>query len=319
MHVPSVLYPNLRKTSGMKKRYLWLIPILLITAVYLFPTPKKDAGELYDGADKIPINGLLAFRNRQTQTIHAQGYDWQYITLGNGPKTILFLHGMTGGYDFWWQQLTEFSVSYRVISVTYPPVDNLADLGKGIVAILDNEKIATATVVGSSLGGYLTQYLLATYPQRIERAVLGNTFPQNDLYEEQNQTRVAVASWLPEWAVMNALRQNLFRQVLPASENDPLAKAQLLENTYGRMSKAQFLARYHCVIDKFQPIDGRQVKIPLLILESDNDPLVSSVLRTKLKRQFTTAQVHTFHHKGHFPYLNAKDEYNQVLQTFLLR
>ena len=301
----------------MKKRLLWLIPVLLIIAVYLFPTPKKDAIDLYDGADRTPINGLAQFRKLPTRAVNAQGYDWTYAVLGNGPKTILFLHGMTGGYDFWWQQMNAFSPDYRVVSVTYPPVDSLSALGKGVMAILDKEKIDRVIVVGSSLGGYLTQYLLTTYPQRIEKAVLGNTFPKNTIYEERNHTRVRVASWLPEWAVMNALRQNLFTQVLPTSENNPLVKAQLLENTYGRMSKDQFIARYYCVVDKFQPIDGHQSKIPLLIIESDNDPLILPELRTQLKQYYRSAQVHTFHQKGHFPYLNAANEYNAVLREFL--
>ncbi|GAB3806344.1 alpha/beta hydrolase [Spirosoma humi] len=301
----------------MNKRLLWLLPVLLIAAVYLYPTPTKDALDLYTGTDKTPINGLAAFRKLPTQSIETQGYNWTYIALGKGPQTILFLHGMTGGYDFWWQQMNAFSVSYRVISVTYPPVDNLADLGKGIMAILDKEKVDSTIVVGSSLGGYLTQYLLATYPERVTKAVLGNTFPKNDIYEEQNQSRISLATWLPEWVVMNALRQNLTKVVIPTSENNPLVGAQLLENTYGRMSKAQFLARYHCVIDQFQPIDGKQLTVPLLILESDNDPLILPELRTKLKQYYTTAQVHTFHRKGHFPYLNDPEEYNTVLRAFL--
>ena len=301
----------------MKKRLLWLIPVVLIAAVYLFPVPEKDAVSLYDGTDRTLIDGLAAFRKIPTRTVHSQGYDWTYQVLGNGPKTIIFLHGMTGGYDFWWQQMNLFSRQYRVISLTYPPVDNLPGLGKGVVAILDKENVGRTIVVGSSLGGYLTQYLLATYPQRVEKAVLGNTFPKNDLYKEQNQGRVDLARWLPTWAVMGALRQNLIERVLPASENNPLAKAQLLENTYGRMSKAQFLARYNCVIDKFEPVAGAESTIPLLILESDNDPLVSADLRARLKQYYTAAQVHTFHQKGHFPYLNATGEYNAVLTDFL--
>ncbi|UFH54312.1 alpha/beta fold hydrolase [Spirosoma sp. KNUC1025] len=301
----------------MKKRLPWLLSILLLIGIYVYPPPTKDAVDLYSGSDKDRIKGLASFRQIPTKTITSQGYDWRYLSLGNGPKTILFLHGMTGGYDFWWQQMNTFKANYRVISVTYPPVDNLPDLGKGIVDILDKEDVRTAIVVGSSLGGYLTQYLLAAYPQRVEKAVLGNTFPQNDILEEKNATKIAAATWLPAWAVMNSLRKNLYDQVLPASENDPLAEAQLLENTYGRMSKAQFLARYHCVVDKFRPVDGKQTKVPLLIFESDNDPLVSPDLRTKLKQYYVTARVHTFHHKGHFPYLNARDEYNTALQSFL--
>ncbi len=303
----------------MKKTLRWLLPSLglLLVAVYLYPTPHKDAVELYDGADRKPINDLAAFRAIPTSSLSSQGYDWQYLAMGKGPETILFLHGMTGGYDFWWQQMNAFSPDYRVISVTYPPVDNLPTLGKGIIALLDKEHVDSAVVVGSSLGGYLTQYLLATYPQRVRKAVFGNTFPQTPIYREKNDGKIAVAAWLPEWTVMSSLRGNLYAQVLPASENNPLAKAQLLENTYGRMSKAQFLARYHCVIDRFQPVDGKQTAVPVMIVESDNDPLITPDLRAQLKAYYTSAQVHTFHHKGHFPYLNAKDEYNTTLRNFL--
>ena len=303
----------------MKKWLLWLIPALLIAAVYLFPVPKKDATALYKGTDKQLISGLTAFRKLPTRTVQAVDHNWTYLVLGSGPRTILFLHGMTGGYDFWWQQMIAFGGEYRVISVTYPPVGNLSDLGKGIVAILDKEQIGKTVIVGSSLGGYLTQYLVATYPQRVEKAVLGNTFPQNDVYERQNQGRVTLATWLPEWVVMSSLRKNLEEKVLPASENNPLAAAQLLENGYGRMSKAQFLARYYCVIDKFKPIDTQRLTIPLMILESDNDPLILPELRTKLKAQYPMAQVHTFHQKGHFPYINDPAEYNAVLREFLAK
>ena len=303
----------------MKKYLRWFLValLLLIVAFYLYPTPKKDAIALYDGHDRSVIDGLAKFRTIPTSSVNSQGADWTYVVLGKGPKTILFLHGMTGGYDFWWQQMNEFSRDYRVISVTYPPVDNLSALGKGIIAILDAQQIDSTVVIGSSLGGYLTQYLLATHPKRVTKAVFGNTFPQTLVYKEKNAGKVAVATWLPEWVIMNGLRQNLYDVVLPASENNPLAKAQLLENTYGRMSKAQFLARYHCVVDRFKPADGKQSGVPILIIESDNDPLVSADLRAQLKSSYPVAQVHTFHHKGHFPYLNAAGEYNDVLRKFL--
>ena len=303
----------------MKKRLLWLVPALLITFTYFYPVPQKNALGLYRGADKQPINSLIAFRSLPKKSIQAVGHDWTYLVLGNGPKTILFLHGMTGSFDFWWQQMMAFSSTYQVISVTYPPINNLSDLGKGIVTILDKEHIDKTVIVGSSLGGYLTQYLLATYPQRVEKAVLGNTFPQNDIYEEQNETRVTLATWLPEWAVMSALRKNLEEKVIPASDYSPLAEAMLLENGYGRMSKAQFLARYYCVIDKFKPVDNQASKTPLLLIESDNDPLILPELRTKLKQLYPTAQVHTFHQKGHFPYLSNPAEYNAVLREFLAK
>ena len=58
-------------------------------------------------------------------------------------------------------------------------------------------------------------------------------------------------------------------------------------------------------------------RVPKLIIESDNDPLVSPNLRRDLKSLYSDAEVYTFHNEGHFPYINAADEYNRVLRSFL--
>lgn len=303
----------------MKNKIRTLLMILLaICAIsYLIPTPHHSISELYDGKDQMVLNSLSNFRKISTQSLDYEGNTWKYLITGKGKKSILFLHGMAGNYDFWWQQINAFKADYRIVSVTYPPVSSLAEMGKAIITILDKNNIQEVNLVGSSLGGYFAQYLLATYPKRIQKAVFGNTFPPNDLLEKQNSKLVVIAKVVPEWLMMYFLRQGLYKNVIPAAQNDPLAKAVLIENTYGRMSKSQFVARYNCVIDKFQPINDPQKQGDIMIFEADNDPLVPVELRIKLKQLYPQAKVHTFHKKGHFPYLNAAFEYNQALKEFL--
>jgi pimeloyl-ACP methyl ester carboxylesterase len=57
--------------------------------------------------------------------------------------------------------------------------------------------------------------------------------------------------------------------------------------------------------------------IPALIIEADNDPLVDENFRELLKSTYPLIPFKTFHQKGHFPYLNAPDEYNRTLDPFL--
>ena len=300
-----------------KIRTFLIILLVVFATSYLIPTRHHSASELYDGKDQTVLNSLSDFRKTPTQSLDYEGNSWKYLVTGKGKESILFLHGMAGNYDFWWQQISALKDDYRIVSVTYPPVSNLAEMGKAIIAILDKNNIKEINVVGSSLGGYFAQYLLATYPNRVKKAVFGNTFPPNDLLEKQNSKLVVVAKVVPEWLMMYFLRQGLYKNVIPAAQNDPLAKAVLVENTYGRMSKAQFVARYNCVIDKFQPNNDLSKQKNIMIFEADNDPLVPVALRTKLKQLYPQAQVHTFHGKGHFPYLNATLEYNAALKQFL--
>ena len=85
---------------------------------------------------------------------------------------------------------------------------------------------------------------------------------------------------------------------------------------YGMMSKAQFAARFRCVIDSFEPPDIQSSGIPVLIIEADNDPLVEETLREMLKAIYPSAVIKTLPGAGHFPYLNCPGEYNKILGAF---
>jgi len=303
----------------MKSKW-WLILgiiFLLVLSVYLYPVPKKSFQELADKVDAETVAALMAFRGAHApQTLDVDGTDWEYIAYGSGDETILFLHGMTGAADIWWLQMEALGDDYRVISLTYPTVDNLAEMSQGVLAILEHEGVEQANIVGSSLGGYLTQYLVAHYPGKITRAVFANTFPPNDLIAEKNAAIGKLLPYLPEWTIMRILRSSFEGDVYSASGNSELVLAYMLEQSYGRMSKAQLVGRFHCVVDPFDLPDIDAMDIPIMILEADNDPLVESVLRAQLVDAYPSAQVHTLHDVGHFSYLNNAVEYTDLLRAF---
>jgi pimeloyl-ACP methyl ester carboxylesterase len=291
--------------------------VLVGVAAYLWPVPRRDFADLAGEVDPAVRQSLLDFRAAHPPNhLQVAGQDWEYVALGEGEETVLFLHGMMGAYDIWWQQMNALAPDYRVISVTYPPVDTLEGMSQGVLAVLDAEGVERTHVVGSSLGGYLAQYLVATYPNRVQKAVFGNTFPPNDVYAEKNARLIKILPFLPSWLVMNVFRQSTQENVYPASGHSALVLAYLLEQTYGRMSKAQVAARAKAVIEPFTPPRPEELGIPVMIIESDNDPLVPEVLREQLKTTYPTARVETLHDAGHFPYLNMPEQYTQLLIDF---
>ena len=301
----------------------WVLIVLgvlavILLAIYLWPAPQKDFAELSDKVDPQTRQSLLDFREQHPETIlTVDGQDWPYIAFGEGPETVLFLHGMTGADDIWWQQMEALAPDYRVISVTYPPVDTLDGMSKGVLAVLDAEGVDKATIVGSSLGGYLTQYLMTVSPERFERAVFANTFPPNDLLAEKNGGLIKILPFLPNWLVMKTLRGSIEDNVYPASGNSELVLAYMLEQVDGRMSKDQVIARAKAVIEPFDPPDPQALGIPVMIIEADNDPLVAQTLREQLKQTYPSARVETLHAVGHFPYLNEPVTYTDLLLSFM--
>jgi pimeloyl-ACP methyl ester carboxylesterase len=185
------------------------------------------------------------------------------------------------------------------------------------MAILAKEQAHEINIVGSSLGGYLAQYLVARHPQKIRRAVFANTFPPNDVIAGNTKLAGRLLPYVPSQFLMFGLRQNVEKRLYPASGNSEILRAFLLEQYSGAMTKAQFLARYRCVVDPFEAPDPQALGMPVMILEADNDPLVDKALQGMLKSTYPTATVHTLQGAGHFPYLNAPDRYARLLGAFL--
>ena len=87
--------------------------------------------KIYARVDPAIVHSLLSFRRDRTlKQISAHGARWDYVAFGQGEETVLFLHGMAGAHDIWWRVLEELVDQYRIVSITYPPVDSLASLAR---------------------------------------------------------------------------------------------------------------------------------------------------------------------------------------------
>ena len=271
---------------------------------------------LYRKIDPRLARSLLSFRKRYPpRTFSHAGYDWPYIVAGQGDETALLLHGMAGAYDLWWQQIEALRAQYRLISVTYPPIDTLAGLTAGLLALLDHLGVDRVHLVGTSLGGYLAQYIVARHADIVLDAVFGNTFPPNRILVRRTRGAEPLLRILPEGIILGAMRLNIRRSLYPAGGRSELLKAYLLEGTFRNMSKPLFLARYRTVMEWFD-LPQEPPRIPLMILEAENDPLITPALRATLRETYPEAAVINLGSVGHFSYINRPLPYTQTLEAF---
>jgi pimeloyl-ACP methyl ester carboxylesterase len=292
--------------------------VFVLLCVYTFPIPKASFRATYARVPEPAVTKLSTFRRENTsKRFKAGGVTWTYYDVGAENSTILFLHGMGGCGDIWFQQIEALKGRFRCIAVNYPPVPNLNLLRSGTIGILKHEKISRVSLVGSSMGGYLAQFLMAADPDLIHKAIWGNTFPPNQLIAQQARRGETFLPWVPDWAIMAGMRQHTERVLYPASGNSELVKAYLYEQTCGYLRKHDFIARCACLRQAFVPPDPEALRIPVLIIETDNDPVVDEKLRAMLKTTYPSAVVKTFHQAGHFPYLNRPEEYTHALEVFL--
>ena len=103
------------------------------------------------------------------------------IDMGEGP-VILFVHGLSGCWQNWLENIPEFARDHRVIAMDLPGFGESEMPGKTISisryadtldALLDVLEIdEPVRLIGNSMGGFIGAELAIQYPQRVERLVL---------------------------------------------------------------------------------------------------------------------------------------------------
>ncbi len=302
----------------MVKKIIVFIFILFI-GIYLIPPSEKKFFELYNRKDEFS-ESLQSLRNQPLKKIDIEGKELTYLFIPppySEARVILFLHGMTGSYDIWWQQIEYFKSQYGIISFSLPEyVHTLNSIQDIILKILEKEKIDKIIVIGTSMGGYITQYLIKSIPHKIEKAVLSNTFPPNEEIEKENQFKILILKLIPEIIFSLFLEKNYEKILNPSTKNSDLLIAFLKSLN---IRKKQFLNRYQIITHHFKifPRKEEEVKIPKLIIISQNDLLVKETLRKKLIEIYPESKIYIFDNEGHFPYVVNSLQYNLIIEKFI--
>ena len=121
---------------------------------------------------------LETFRRRfRERRVRAGGQSWRVIERKGrrGAPVLVMLPGTLGTAEIFWNQIAALGGKARIVSVTYPAVGNILKLADGLAALYDKLGIEKASVIGSSLGGYLGQWFAARHPERVETLYIGNS------------------------------------------------------------------------------------------------------------------------------------------------
>jgi pimeloyl-ACP methyl ester carboxylesterase len=103
-----------------------------------------------------------------------------YVDIGEGP-VLVFIHGLSGCWQNWLENIPFFARGWRVIAMDLPgvgctpmPTDKITINGyaAAIDALLDQLGIERAVVVGNSMGGFIGAELGIEFSTRIEKLVL---------------------------------------------------------------------------------------------------------------------------------------------------
>ncbi|MDF2372870.1 MAG: alpha/beta hydrolase [Rhizobiaceae bacterium] len=264
-------------------------------------------------------NSLIESRNRfataypETRMV-LNGRDWGLRDVGQGPALIL-IPGTLGRGDVFWNQIVALSDRLRIVAVSYPSSGGVAEWAEDIALMMDKLGIAKASVLGSSLGGYLAQYFAATSPDRTTRLIAANTLhsvvglDQRMPYALDLQNapiedlRAGFGAGLGAWAEAHPDQVELVEL--------------LLQEAGGRILESELRARLSAL--KTGP-ELPAMPLPatdIVTIQADDDPLIPPEMRAAVRARLSPSVAYRFLDGGHFPYVARPADYTALLEQVM--
>jgi pimeloyl-ACP methyl ester carboxylesterase len=258
------------------------------------------------------------------------------IELGSGPP-VVFIHGLSGSWQNWLEQLPVFARDHRVLTFDLPgfgasqmPREKITIRGYGrfVDALLGELGVSSAAVVGNSMGGFIGIELAIRFPERVERLVLVSAAGLSIEYL-RNERALAVlgaienrlaaySGWLASRSDALARRPGARRMIfgIVAKRPDRLPGPLVAEQVRGS-GKPGFLPALDALTD--YPIRDRlgEIACPTLIVWGAEDKLVPARDADEFARLIPNSRKVVWPETGHVAMLERPEAFNALVQAFL--
>lgn len=269
--------------------------------------------------------------------VNVDGQPVNVIEMGEGHP-IVFIHGLSGSWPNWLEQLPVFARNHRVIALDLPgfghsPMPHeqitIAGYARLLDGLLEELGVDAATLVGNSMGGFISAELAIAYPQRVERMVLVSaagisTYQRPEVMRavpfltRAERIVAAYTAWFASKSDSVARRRGLRNATLglvvrhPGRLPGPLAAEQLRG-----AGKPGFLQALNALLD--YPIRERlpEIACPTLIVWGDEDRLISARDADIFEQMIPNSRKVLFHGTGHMSMLERPAAFNELLEGFL--
>ncbi|HEY0173722.1 MAG TPA: alpha/beta hydrolase [Pyrinomonadaceae bacterium] len=261
------------------------------------------------------------------KTLNIRGVEWSYVTGGRGEKTLLLFHGAVGGAETMRRLAAAFEDEYRTLTPTIADVRTLDEACDAVSAILDREHVGRAAVFGGSFGGLVAQAFFQRRRSQVEDLVLLSTGAPSPRYASRSGLMTGLLRLLPFKVTRGLMRMELSKHLdAPVPEEHAARVAefrQRLDHYFDHTLTKRTLVSRVTLAAEFNRSESyaaeEQAGWPgrVLIVESNDDPMVPEQERRRLRETYPRALVCTFAGAGHMIPLLRLEELVGVVKAFL--
>lgn len=247
-----------------------------------------------------------------------------YRQTGNGAP-VLLIHGFGEDSRIWEQQETFLSGFCRLIIPDLPgtgqsgpePGLSMESMAAGLLAILEREEIDTCTLLGHSMGGYISLAFAELYPDRINALGLlhSSAFADEDSKKQTRRKSIEFIKKQGSAAFLETSTPNLFAE----QNRIPMAdQIQALTDRHRYMQPEVLIAFTEAMIarpDRTHIL--KNAGFPVLFIVGKGDqavPFSASMQQVYLPE---LSYIYILDKSGHMGMLEETPAFNLAIQEFI--
>ena len=259
--------------------------------------------------------------------VSPSAFNTHRVVEGKGPCVVL-IHGVGLDHAMWSAQAKALRKRFTVLRYdllghgdTPPPQGDLVldDFVAQLAALLDEEGIQRAHIVGFSLGALIAQAFAIAHPDRLQRLVL-----ISGVYDRDGAARRAVSKRLEQaeregpGSIADAALERWFSDAYRQAHRD---EVQTIERRLLANSPDGFLPAYRLFARTDDRLAERlaEITIPVLVITGGDDTGSTPVMAQRMAKAMGNSQCRIFPGVRHMLPMEAADELNAMLKEFLLR
>jgi pimeloyl-ACP methyl ester carboxylesterase len=307
---------------------LFIILLCFLVGPYLIPIP--------------PLEGVVPpdiLADPDSRFVRIDDVKVHYKTAGNGNEALILLHGFRASTITWYGVFAPLAQNYSVVAYDrtgfgysarpvsgewgnknpYSPLSQVEQL----IALMDSLGIEQAVLVGSSAGGIIAALTAVYYPERVKALILvaAAIFQGGPPRWLHPVLRIPQVKRLGSLA-MRYYYTYFFDEVHKRAWHDPSKRTSEILDGYEKPMKAENWDRalWEYVL-AYESLDLamrlNEIKIPVLIIAGDDDPIVPLRGSEKIAEQISHADLVIMPDSGHLPHEENPELFLSIVKTFL--
>lgn len=241
----------------------------------------------------------------------------RYLVEGKGPMALVLIHGWTCSAAFWRQQSTDFSPSYRVISIDLPghgksdKPQNIAYsvslFAQAIDAVMRDANVTRAIIAGHSMGVPVAMQAILEHPEKfagfvaVDGAIWRFKGPRTGPSPYVKRLRADF------FGAASSNIESMFTAATPPELRDEIRERMLLTPGYVAASALENLSQSD--VWTHMP-----VQVPTLVIVGGKHR--DDERRALYQEYFPNLQFESWEEAGHFLFMEQPARFNQLMMDF---